>query len=274
MKIKLNTSKIILVACISILFNLSHKTLKAQRGQIAPLINKEGQKGTDSATLSYIVKYKIKAITILSYNSQDSTLNNAKLASKSKSIYDREGNLVETVSENARAKIIDKSISKYDSKNNLTHYTLYDSTNKMISSEKSYYDNLNRLIELITYDSANKVSYSWKVSYDNLNRIIETSSTYPLSFYTGKTDDNKITSSVNRYKYDVNGNLIESTTDSSGINVYKDLSMYDDKNQLLYIKSFDHNRLQSVKTYTDDKKGGYTETIEYYWNAIKKSMFS
>lgn len=270
MKTELSTSKVILLAFISLSLNLSYHSAKAQT---ASQSKKVDQKSLDSiASLNYIVKYKIKAVTTHTYDSDDSTLSNAKLSSKEKTIYDREGNMLESIRENGTGKTIQKTVSKLDSRKNLTEYTVYDSTNRVSYLEKRFYDNLDRLTEYTTYDTANKLVSSEKRRYDDLNRLIESSSTMPLYMYSYRQEDkdnDKTCTYTYRSKYDLNDNLIEYITDSSGVIINKTVSKFDAKNRPVYSENYDHNLLQSTEAYVYDKKGGFTQTVEYYWTASK-----
>lgn len=260
MKTKLSTSTTVLLMSFSLFFSY---TLKAQI-----IAAKDEKKAMDSTATDYIIKYKIKAITIHTYSSEDSTLANAKLASKDRSLYDRNGNRLENISENANGKIMETRKSRYDSKNNLLEYVVYDSMNKISLTEKRQYDNYDRQIEFTTYDSASKVTYSQQTRYDNSGREAETSTTMPLYTYTAKTEDaDKNVTYTYKNRYDFNDNVVEYTTDSAGVTTNKTLSAYDNKNRLISSQSFDHNQLQSVVSYVYDKKGGSTQTIEYYTNA-------
>lgn len=254
-----------------------------------PVIREYPYEEDVDSMVRYIVKHKIKTISEFYYNSEDSTINIAKLSTKYKSIYDSEGNLLESTNENGTGKIIDKVVSKYDSKNNCTesiHYDsvnnvsssektsydyskgivetiYYDSFNKISSSRKTSYDYSNRIVETIAYDSGNKISSSRKTLYDDANRIVERSYFEPPRFYNSSylKDDFTYT---DRYKYDLNGNLIETTIDSSGVRRYKKVSKFDGKNRLVFSENYLYNTLQSTQTNIYDKKGAYTQIIEYY----------
>lgn len=179
------------------------------------------------------MKYKIKSKVALSYKSEDSTLSNAKLESKSKTVYNREGLEVESVEEDSTGKVINRSEHKYNSKNQL-------------------------LIESIYYDSLNVVTSSLKYRYDNLGRVIETINS-ALNF-TSKPY-------VDKNKYDTNGNMIESSTELSGVVVRKYISKFDAQNRLINTELYHRNNLIHKKTYVHDVDGGDTMIDEYYQDA-------
>ncbi|MFY9310452.1 MAG: hypothetical protein WAQ28_15515 [Bacteroidia bacterium] len=241
MNTKLSISKSFLVVFAAL--GLPVLSLSCLNAQVIASVKKDDLKGIDTS-VNYIVKYKIKAINTLTYSTEDSTLNNAKLSSQAKTIYDRKGNLVENISENWAGKTMTKSVAKFDAKDNL--------------------------IESTTYDSTGKVRTSVKYSYDDANRLTKSSSTSSLGMYTMKPeDDAKTVVYSDIRKYDASGNLIESITDSSGVVIYKTVSQFDNKNQLISSSNYDHNNLQSTITNVYDKKGGYIQTTEYYWSARK-----
>jgi hypothetical protein len=231
-------TQITLFVCSIAFFNV---TIKAQPIAHPPL-QKDTKKSADS--LSSVVKYKIKSTTVLRYSTNDSTLNNAKLESKEKTIYSHDGEMMETTSENSKGKMLNKYENKYDSRNNV--------------------------IQSISYDSLNKITSESKFYYDDKNRVIESSSSMPLSTYTGKQEDaGKSLTYTYRNKYDVNGNVVETTEDSSGVIVSRTASTFDNKKHMIRYELYSHAILQSTETMVYDAKGGYTETVEYYWSASK-----
>src|ERR1700751_5778640 len=104
MKTKHFFLKFSLLTVLIILLNMPVNTIKAQPVKY-PSLKKE----KDADSLNYVGKYKIKSITISHYGSNDSTLNNVKLESKEKTIYNHDGEYVESISENSIGKMMNKT---------------------------------------------------------------------------------------------------------------------------------------------------------------------
>ena len=190
-------------------------------------------------TLSYIVKYKIRSITSLSYKSNDSILSNLQPDTKTKTTYDKSGNLTEEETTGKTGKIMYRSVLKYN-------------------------DN-HRLIENIGYDSLNNIISSIKYTIDEQSRIVEFTSSYHSGQYTENPNyDGKMTTLVYKYKYDANGNMAEEIIDSSGVITSKYIYKYDVKGKSVGNELYNHGVLQSKETDVYDTKGAYTSTYEYY----------
>lgn len=196
-------------------------------------------KSLSEDSLNQILKYKIKSITVQLYKTNDSTLTNLKLETKTKSVYNISGLMQETLDENASGKVTYRYVAKFNDQNQETEYT--------------------------TYDSLSKITAHVRYVFDDTGRVIQTTSTMPMSQYLYKPGDaDKMVTLIYKDVYDRQGNMIESTTDSSGVETSKTINKYDAQKRLIHYELYDHDVLQMILSNVYDTKGGYTSTEEYY----------
>ncbi len=230
--------KTIVSIALAAIFYLSPAAITAQRS--ASIIRKGSPINKD--TVSSIVKYRIKAIIMSTYKSDDSTMSAAKLDSKVISTYNHAGLETSFVDQNSIGKAMNKTEITYDNKNNVTESASYDSLNKIINHTK--------------------------YSYDDLNRLIESSSSEVLGIYEGKpADAGKYVIYSYKNKYDANGNAIETISDSAGVIISRTVSKFDEKKRVTNSEQYEHKTLTRTMVYNYDSKGGSTSTTEFYQNA-------
>ncbi len=221
------------------------------------------------------LKGKVFSEIIYSYEVKDSfgIIVKGKQNHNQKYIYDKQGNIIESIYYNFNGDIIYKKIKEYDIKNNLISEVEYKNNDSLILLKRKYninnnlieefkngklatwlYDKNDNMIESDSYNEFGKLTRKWKNKYNSNNNYTESI----LYDSTGKITIKWIV------KYDLKNNKIESLKfTSDGLLEEKEKYFYNSKNQLF--EKFVYNSKDEIINIFkyEYEKNGILNIIEY-----------
>ena len=280
-------------------FDIVNKVLSIIRGLITILILSSASDQPKTGWEKDGLKGKVKVVNLYSVKQQGRRLVKDKL--KSSYSYDINGNKIEQKTYTEEGKLCSRNIYKYDDNGNMTEECDYDSTANLEYKETLTYDSKGNLIETCiygckiydcivsgVYDVFRKTIRKYRddgklveelVFYDSradsalLDILGESIATdlKPLAYIDHEYDKEyqesyDILSSIETYKYDEKGNLIEDSEywrDSSLH--YKRVYKYDENNNKIKVfKSIGEDSLRLVMSYKYNENNEVIEEYNYF----------
>ncbi len=243
----------------------------------------------------------IKSLTVKEYNvsGDTSTFVKGALVSSSKSVFNKYGNMIESIKYKIDNSIIERETFEYNISNNVTQHCIYSSNGILISKSIVDYDTKGIKTFYKQYNSNRRLIAHEKFIADEKGNIVESynafGSVYPrtISKYDSKNNlvEEKIISSVTNIKYiyhnyDKKGNVVyELKLKSNGSIESKFKSKYDKKgNKVLKIVFDGEDKIveKIVFQYSKKKKiikenyfypdGSFKYSINTYYDKFEKPI--